>query len=110
MKESQIAVMEEFADNVKILLNALGYKVLEVLLQAGVNQTALEKEKLYINTGNVSAVGLVTTEGFVVLKGAAVNEKTSASLSVGMKKLREERFAEGKDKNLVTTEDLLLSS
>lgn len=29
MKESQIAVMEEFVDNVKILINALGYKVLE---------------------------------------------------------------------------------
>lgn len=29
MKESQIAVMDEFIDNVKILINALGYKVLE---------------------------------------------------------------------------------
>ena len=29
MKESQIAVMEEFIDNVKILINALGYKLLE---------------------------------------------------------------------------------
>ena len=27
MKESQIAVMEEFVDNVKVLINALGYKV-----------------------------------------------------------------------------------
>ena len=26
MKESQIAVMEEFVDNVKTLINALGYK------------------------------------------------------------------------------------
>jgi len=25
MKESQIAVMEEFVDNVKVLINALGY-------------------------------------------------------------------------------------
>lgn len=31
MKESQIAVMEEFVDNVKILISALGYKVLEPL-------------------------------------------------------------------------------
>lgn len=32
MKESQVAVMEEFVDNVKILINALGYKVLDPLL------------------------------------------------------------------------------
>ena len=31
MKESQIAVMEEFVDNVKPLISALGYKVLEPL-------------------------------------------------------------------------------
>ena len=35
MKESQVAVMEEFVDNVKILINALGYKVLDPLLQIG---------------------------------------------------------------------------
>lgn len=31
MKESQIAVMEEFVDNIKTLISALGYKVLEPL-------------------------------------------------------------------------------
>ena len=31
MKESQIVVMEEFIENVKILLGALGFKVLEPL-------------------------------------------------------------------------------
>lgn len=29
MKEPQIVVMEEFIDNLKVLINALGYKVLE---------------------------------------------------------------------------------
>ena len=54
---------------------------------------------------------MVTAEGFVVLKGAVVNEKTSAkSLSAGMKKLRDSIFAEGKVENLTTTEDLLFSS
>ena len=31
MKESQVAAMDEFIDNIKILINALGYKVLEPL-------------------------------------------------------------------------------
>ena len=110
LKESQIAVMEEFADNVKILINALGYKVLEPIVQNGKDLSDIETEKLYLNVGGVSAVGLVTTEGFVVLKGATVNEKSSTSLSTGIRKLREEKFAEGKVSNLITTEDILFSS
>ena len=111
MKESQVAVMEEFVDNVKILINALGYKVLEPLLQASNDEKTSDEEELFINIGNTSAMGMVTTEGFVVLKGSVVNEKTSAkSLTVGMKRLREKIFAEGKVDNLVTTEDILFSS
>lgn len=110
LKESQIAVMGEFADNVKILINALGYKVLEPIVQNGKDLSDIETEKLYLNVGGVSAVGLVTTEGFVVLKGATVNEKSSTSLSTGIRKLREEKFAEGKVSNLITTEDILFSS
>ncbi len=33
LKESQVTVMEEFLDNIKVLINALGYKVLEPLRQ-----------------------------------------------------------------------------
>ena len=105
MKESQIAVMEEFVDNVKILINALGYKVLEPLLQTGTDAAVLDEEELYISVGSTSATGIVTAEGFVVLKGSVVNEKTSAkSLSAGMKKLRDKIFADGKVENLTTTD------
>lgn len=111
MKESQIAVMEEFVDNVKILINALGYKVLDSLVQIGTDATSCDEEELFINSGNAAATGMVTSEGFVVLKGSTVNEKSSAkSLSAGMKKLREKIFNEGKVENLVTTEDILFSS
>ena len=111
MKESQVAVMEEFVDNVKILINALGYKVLDPLLQIGTDDTTADDEELFINIGSTSATGMVTSEGFVVLKGAVVNEKTSAkSLSAGMKKLRDKIFADGRVENMTTTEDILFSS
>ena len=48
MKESQVAVMEEFVDNVKILINALGYKVLDPLLQIGTDVTSADDEELFI--------------------------------------------------------------
>lgn len=111
MKESQIAVMEEFIDHVKTLINALGYKVLEPVLQADGNNPVKDEELLFITTGGVNAAGRATAEGFAVLRGASVNEKTSVkSLSAGMVKLREKYWKEGKVEDLKTTEDLLFSS
>lgn len=111
MKESQIAVMEEFVDNVKILINALGYKVLEPYVAKDSPTSQTDDEVLSLATGSVSASGKVTTEGFVVFEGATVNETTSTkSLSAGMQKLRQKIFDSGKVKNLTTTEDILFSS
>lgn len=111
MKESQIAVMEEFVDNVKILINALGYKVLEPFAQVDSSTTTIDDELLYITSGLVNATGKVTAEGFVVFAGATLNEKMSVkSLSAGMQKQRQELFDSSKVNNLVTTEDILFSS
>lgn len=111
MKESQIAVMEEFIDNVKILINALGYKVLEPFAQIESTSATMEDEVLSLTTSSANATGKVTTEGFVVFEGASVNEKTSVkSLSGSMQKMRQMIFDSGKVKDLITTEDILFSS
>ena len=112
MKESHIAAMEEFIDNVKIIINALGYKVLEPLLHPdSTDSTAIDYVLLYINKGNAVATGKVTSEGFVVLKGSTINEKMSAkSLGASVVKLREKYLADGKVETLATTEDILFSS
>lgn len=111
MKESHIAVMEEFVDNVKILINALGYKVLEPVLQTDSGVDAEDDMLFSINTASASARGRETSEGFVLLKGSTVNEKTSTkSLSAGMIKLRDKHFSEGRVENLITIEDILFSS
>lgn len=110
MKESQVAAMEEFIDNVKVLINALGYKVLEPMI---VNDpaTVTDNERLFVTAGNAHAEGYVTTEGFVVLAGAVINEKTSEkSLSKGAAALRYKLIESDKVKGFVTTEDLLFSS
>lgn len=111
MKESHIAAMEEFIDNVKIIINALGYKVLEPLLHPdSTDSTAIDDVLLYINKGNAVATGKVTSEGFVVLKGSTINEKMSAkSLGASVVKLREKYLANGKVETLATTECILRS-
>ena len=111
MKESQIAVMEEFVDNVKILINALGYKVLEPFAQVDPSNDTVDDKLLYITSGSVNATGKVTAEGFVVFAGATLNEKMSVrSLSAGMQNQRKKLFDSSKVNNLVTTEDILFSS
>lgn len=110
LKDSRKAVMEEFIDNVKTLINALGYKVLEPLVQADLPSSKIDDEVLYITSGSVNARGMVTSEGFVVLSGTTVNETTAQSLSPGMLKLRKDLLDSTKVENLTTIEDILFSS
>lgn len=111
MKKSQIAVMEEFIDNVKILINSLGYKVLEPLVQKDIVNTTVDDEILYISSGSVNAKGKVTAEGFVVFAGANIDKRNSAdSLSQGMKMLRQKLIESDRVDNYETKEDILFSS
>ncbi len=109
LKESQTAAMDEFIDNIKVLINALGYKVLEPLVKK--SEDGSEVDTLYCKAGSAYAEGQVTSEGFVVLAGAKINEKTSVkSLSKGMIKLRKKHMESDRVQNLATTEDILFSS
>ena len=111
MKESQVSAMEEFIENIKVLINALGYKVLEPLAIKPAAGTAAEASEEYtLSTGTANATGVVTSEGFVVYKGAVINENPVKSISAGALKLRNDLIADGKVKDNVTTEDILFSS
>ncbi len=111
MKESQVAVMEEFIDNVKILVNALGYKVLEPLVQNNSANSTVDEEMLFISSGSVNAKGRVTTEGFVVYEGSTLDSKGSVnSLSNGMKNLRQKLIESDKVQNHVIKENILFNS
>ena len=69
MKESQIASMEEFIANVKVLINTLGYKVL-VPAPKATDDTVY----LYCKGSGASAKGFVSTGGFTVLKDSVVSD------------------------------------
>lgn len=75
LKEAQIASMEEFIDNVKILINTLGYKVLE-----SVPKATDDTVYLYCESRDAAAKGFVTTGGFTVLAGSKVSDHTVPSL------------------------------
>lgn len=118
LKESQVAAMEEFIENVKILINALGYKVLEPLRQNDAG-TSKDDEEFHIEISDYEANGLITTEGFVLLAGATIsNDISTKSLNNGLIKQREkyensdaveDRRDQG-ERYRRTTQDILFSS
>ena len=75
LKEAQIASMEEFIDNVKILINTLGYKVLMPVPKAN-DETIY----LYCKGSGASAKGFVSAGGFTVLEGSSISDHTVPSL------------------------------
>ena len=77
IKESQVASMEEFIDNVKILINTLGYKVLMPVPKA-TDDTVY----LYCKGSGASAKGFVSAGGFTVTKGSLVSDHTVPSFEI----------------------------
>lgn len=108
-KESERAVMAEFIDNIKVVINTLGYKVLEPLISKKSSELSADDELFFINTSTAKASGRTTTEGFVVMQGALINESMGKSATPAMKRMREKLGSKIND-DLKTTEDLLFSS
>lgn len=77
LKESQIASMEEFIENIEILINTLGYKVL-VPMPIATNDTIY----LYCKGNNANAKGFISSGGFTVLKGSRISDHTTPSFEI----------------------------
>ena len=117
MKESQIAVMEEFVDNVKTLISALGYMVLEPLNKPvtfandsrgkkNLEDLNLHLERTIKGLGKVEADGIRTSEGFVVLQGSRIAVEDDDTIPTVLKEQRRKvSIVEG-----VLQEDVLFSS
>ena len=76
LKESQIAAMEEFIDNVKILISALNYKVITPAPEA-------TEDTVYLyckGQSGANAKGFISTGGFTVVKGSTVSDHIVNSL------------------------------
>lgn len=77
LKEAQVASMEEFIDNVKILINTLGYKVMMPVPKA-----TSDTVYLFCKGSGASAKGFVSLGGFTVLKGSLVSDHTVPSFEI----------------------------
>lgn len=96
LKEAQIASMEEFIENVKILINTLGYKVL-VPAPIALEDTIY----LYCKGSGASAKGFQSTGGFTVLKDSIISDHTVTSFETSGKNYFNLRNSLIKDKIIV---------
>lgn len=93
LKESQIASMEEFIENIRVLLNAMGYKILVPVPVPTSNTTYL-----FCKSGSASGKGFVSPGGFTVTEGSKVSDRLAPSFKDGAKsyyELRQRLEADG---------------
>lgn len=115
ISESDIAEMEEFLSNIKLLVNTLGYKIFEELRPSNQSLDQEVNNTFYIQAARgADAKGQLTNEGFVVLKNSKIANETTSSFPKNWYKLRQKLIEENKIKNsnnqLVFEEDYLFSS
>jgi len=114
ISESDQAEMEEFLENIKLLVNALGFKIFEDLRK---DQTIEEEinSTFYINAiRGADAKGQITNEGFIVLKNSEIATITTSSFPEKLITLRqsliEDNIIKEINEKLVFNEDYLFSS
>jgi len=114
ISESDQAEMEEFLENIKLLVNALGFKIFEELRK---DQTIEEQiqSTFYIDSARgANAKGQMTNEGFVVLRNSEVATTLTNSFPKNWENFRQslidDQIIVSIDNKLVFREDYLFSS
>ena len=114
LSESEIAEMEAFMSNIKILVNTLGHKVFEEKREIKTPQQQ-RKSTFYIKAARgADASGEPTSDGFVVFKGSQAAIDTAKSMTSNFLRFREQLIENGslkEDKGCyIFSEDYVFSS
>jgi len=93
--ESDRAEMEEFIENIRILINTLGHKVFEGKRETKSIQQQ-EQETFYIKTARgANAQAELTSDGFLVFMGSKAANSTSPSMTDNIAKIRNRLIENG---------------
>lgn len=109
ISEMDRAEMDEFIDNMCLILGVLGHKVLESSVGNGKDR----KNSLFTlqDRSGVKAIGRPISEGFAVLKGSKIAAEVASSLSKSVVDKRQSLIDKGVvDENFTFTEDWPFSS
>lgn len=99
LPESDTADMEEFLDNLKLLLAALGFPILQGIIAKEIHDKT--KPLFFCKGKKAEATGRLTNEGFAVYKGSTATTNISKAVSERnqrvLNKLIEKNYLEKKD-------------
>ena len=109
VSEAEVAELEEFMYNAKILVNALGHKTFESYSEEQTNEKD-NKPIFYISAGDGKASMVATSDGYVLQKGSYIHKIPAESLNNGIKKKVEQSRNIGEIKENILQNDKLFSS
>lgn len=93
ISEADRAEMEEYIENIKLLVNALGHKVFEEKREISITQV---QNIFYINAARgANASGEPTSDGFLVFKGSKATLDTTPSLTTSLINMRKDLIDKG---------------
>ena len=109
LSEADRAEMEEFINNAKLLLSAVGHKVLEAT--AIPSKTNNDPEIFVFEGKDYKATGTTTADGFVVFKNSILSKKANSSLTKSLLDKRNKLISENIiDSAFSFTKDYIFSS
>lgn len=111
ISEYDEAMLHEFINNAKLLVNTLGYKVFDTIEDTAVRQNDTEQYFFIKAARGADAKGMIVSDGFAVMKGSTISFSTVQSMSDSLKKLRDSLIKkEIIDKNFKLTRDYIFTS
>ena len=111
ISEYDEAMLHEFINNAKLLVNTLGYKVFDTIEDTAVKQNDTEQYFFIKAARGADAKGMIVSDGFAVMKGSTIAFSTVQSMSDNLKKLRDSLIKkEIIDKNFKLTRDYIFTS
>jgi len=111
ISEYDEAMLKEFVENAKLLVNTLGYKVFDLISESTVT-TPDEKQVFYIKaTRGAMGKGIIVSDGFAVLKGSVIADSVTPSFPASSSKRRNMLLESGIiDSNYMFTKDYVFTS
>ena len=95
ISEYDEAMLLEFINNAKLLVNTLGYKIFDTIEDSSVKQMD-DQILFYIQAARgADAKGVIVADGFAILKGSAIATSTVPSMSESLIHLRSELMSKG---------------
>ena len=93
VSEYDEAMLKEFTENTKLLVNTLGYKVFDLVTDDIINE---QNTVFYISAARgANGKGMIVSDGFAVLKGSVIANTVTPSYPAGTNKKRTQLLESG---------------